>query len=232
MLLDHIWAPQVIDLFVKGAQRALNAGFDFVELHFANGYLPDQFMQPHTNTRTDSYGGSLENRLRFPKEVVEAVVAAVGREKVGLRLSPNGVFGGMGHETSTETFDAMIAFVATQELAYLHVMDGVAFGFHGHGDPYTMARVRGIFAKQANTTTVLMGNCGYTLEAANSLVASGDADLVSFGRSSLNNPDLPRKFENGLELAPDPPMTTWNRQADGNQARGYTDLVFNTADAA
>jgi len=219
--IDEI--PEVIDLYTKAAVRAINAGFDFVEIHAANGYLVDQFLQSHTNVRTDAYGGSLENRLRFLREVVTAVAAAVGDARVGIRFSPNGAFGGMGHEGSEETFDAALAYVATQNLAYVHLMDGLSFGFHGKGEAYTMARARGIFRKQGNTFTALMANCGHTLESGNALLAAGDADLVAFGRASLNNPDLPKRFEEGRELAPDIPVTLWFRQPT-NQSHGYTDV--------
>jgi len=216
--------PGIIDLYVQGAKRAINAGFDFVEIHGANGYLVDQFLQSHTNVRTDKYGGSVENRLRFLQEVVEAVGAAVGEDKVGLRLSPNGVFGGMGCDDAEETFDAAIAYAASRNLAYLHVMDGLAFGFHEKGEPFTMSKVRNHFKKRNNTFTALMGNCGHTLETANTLIENGDADLISFGRPTLNNPDLPRKFQSGQALNVDIPPSLWNRQTTEDQSVGYTKI--------
>merc|ERR1712157_143141 len=127
---------------------------------------------------------------------------------------------------SDETFDAAISYVATRKLAYLHIMDGLAFGFHNKGQPYTMARVRNIFSKADNTFTALMGNCGHTFETANKLIADGDADLVAFGRPTLNNPDLPQKFASGAPLNADIPVTAWNRQKD-DDAFAYTKIYEN-----
>lgn len=212
--------PATVAMYANGAKRAIAAGFDFVEIHGANGYLIDQFMQSHTNLRTDAYGGSLENRLRFMREVVEAVVDAVGAEKVGIRFSPNGVFGGMGHDTAEETFTAAFKYVASKPLAYVHVMDGLAFGFHEKGEPFTIQKVRGIFNDAGNKSTVLMANCGHTKEVADKYVAAGDADMVAFGRATLNNPDLPVRFKEGKELAPDLPHPLWYF----GDAHGYNDV--------
>ena len=137
--------PRVIDDYRQAAELAKEAGFDGIEVHSANGYLLDTFLQSKTNHRTDQYGGSVENRFRLLKEVVEAVTSVWPAKRVGVRLSPNGAFNDMGSPDYREQF----TFVASQldrfGLAYLHVMDGLAFGFHELGDPMTLAEFRKVF---------------------------------------------------------------------------------------
>lgn len=218
LLLEEI--PEVVAMYVNGAKRAMAAGFDFVEIHGANGYLIDQFMQTHTNIRTDAYGGSVDNRLRFMREVLDAVVAAVGKDKVGIRFSPNGSYGAMGHEGSEETFSEAIKYVASKNIAYIHCMDGTSFGFHELAPPFTMKKVRALFDAAGNKSTVLMGNCGHTKESADALVASGEADMVAFGRPTLNTPDLPKRFQSGEPLNAEMPYSLWWFGDD----KGYTDV--------
>ena len=168
--------PRVVDDYRKAAQFAKAAGFDGIEVHGANGYLIDTFLQSKTNHRTDQYGGSVENRHRFLKEVVEGVTSVWPTNRVGVRLSPNGVFNDMGSPDYREQF----TFVASQldlfGLAYLHVMDGLAFGFHKLGEPMTLAEFRKVFHGP------LVGNCGYTQETAEAAIAEGHADLIAFER--------------------------------------------------
>jgi len=200
--------------YAKAATNAMAAGFDGVEIHSANGYLLDEFLQTHTNQRTDAYGaGSLEGRFRFLKEVVTAVTSAVPAHRVGVRFSPNGVFNDMG----TPDFRAAYTYFAGQldafGLAYLHVMDGLAFGFHKLGEPMALPEFRAVFSGP------LMGNCGYTLAGGEAAVAAGAADLIAFGRPWIANPDLPRRFADGLPLnADEGGMATWYT----HDAEGYT----------
>src|SRR5512137_686387 len=160
----------VVQDYRRAAERAKAAGFDAVEIHAANGYLIDQFLQSRTNHRTDRYGGSLENRFRFLKEIVEAITAVLPANRVGVRLSPNGNFNDMGSPDYRETFTHAASQLNAYGLAYLHVVDGLAFGFHELGQPMTLPEFRAVF------TGPLMGCCGYAQETAEVAIASGQAD--------------------------------------------------------
>ncbi len=213
--LETAEIPRVVADYANAARRAKNAGFDGVEIHGANGYLIDNFLQSKTNQRTDQYGGSIENRYRFLKEIVEAIVSIWPANRVGVRLSPNGVFNDMGSPDYLEQF----TYVATQlnscGLSYLHVMDGLAFGFHNLGEPMTLADFRKVFQGP------LIGNCGYTQEMAEQAIADGHADLIAFGRPFISNPDLVERFGNNWPLAELAPMSDWYSP---NGAKGYTDF--------
>lgn len=203
----------------RAAERAKAAGFEGVEIHAANGYLIDQFLQSKTNLRTDRYGGSVENRFRFLKEIVEAVGQVWPANRVGVRLSPNGNFNDMGAPDFRETFTYAARQLNPYGLAYLHVVDGLAFGFHELGKPMVLAEFRAVFAGP------LMGNCGYTQETAEAALAAGQADLIAFGRPYLSNPDLVERFTNGWELNPPADMKVWSAP----DAKGYTDFPFHAA---
>ena len=207
--------PRIMEDYRQAAERAKQAGFDGVELHSANGYLIDEFLQSKTNHRTDEYGGSVENRYRFLKEVIEAVTSVWPAHRVGVHLSPNGTYNDMGSLDFREQF----TFVASQldrfGLAYLHVVDGLAFGFHKLGEPMTLAEFRKVFHGP------LMGNCGYTQETADNAIAEGHADLISFGRPFISNPDLVERFRNGWPLAEPAPLSDWSSPSG---AKGYTDF--------
>jgi N-ethylmaleimide reductase len=206
----------VVEDYRRAAERAQAAGFDGIEIHSANGYLLDQFLQSKTNHRNDCYGGSLENRFRLLKEVLEAVCSVWPSNRVGVRLSPNGVFNDMGSPDFRETFLYAASQLNTFGLAYLHVMDGLAFGFHQLGEPMTLADFRTTFHGP------IMGNCGYTAESAEAAIANGAADLIAFGRPYLSNPDLVERFANGWELNPPAEMSVWSAPT----AEGYTDFPF------
>jgi 2,4-dienoyl-CoA reductase-like NADH-dependent reductase (Old Yellow Enzyme family) len=197
------------------ARRARAAGFDGVEVHAANGYLIDQFLQARTNQRTDRYGGSIDARCRFLDEVVEAVAAEWPAHRVGVRLSPNGIFNDMGSPDYREQFLRAAQLLDRHALSYLHVVDGLAFGFHKLGSPMTLEEFRDVFHGP------LVAACGYTLEAAEAAVERGAADLVAFGRSFMANPDLVERFRHGWPLADLPDMAYWWTPAG---ARGYTDF--------
>ena len=175
----------------------------------------DQFLQSKTNHRTDLYGGTVENRYRLLDEVVRTVSQVWTASRVGVRLSPNGIYNDMGSPDFREQF----SFVATQldrfGLAYLHVMDGLAFGFHELGDPMSLQDFRQVFHGP------LIGNCGYTLETAENAIAAGDADAIAFGRPFISNPDLVERFANGWPLNPDAEMADWYSPTGSN---GYTDF--------
>jgi N-ethylmaleimide reductase len=206
--------PAIVEDYRHAAVRAKAAGFDGVEIHAANGYLIDEFLQSKTNHRTDRYGGSVENRYQFLDEIVNAVIMVWPSSRVGVHIAPNGTFNDMGSPDYRETF----LYVATQlnryDLAYLHVVDGLAFGFHKLGDPMTLVEFREVFKGP------LMGNCGYTQESAEAAIQSGHADLISFGRPYLSNPDLVERFANGWPLNPEAEMKVWY----SFDAIGYTDF--------
>jgi N-ethylmaleimide reductase len=211
--LETAEIPGIVELFRRGALLAKEAGFDGVEIHSANGYLLDQFLQSLINHRTDAYGGSVANRFRFLREVVEATVSVWGANLVGVRLSPNGVFNGMGSPDYRETFGYAASELSRYGLAYLHVLDGTGFGMHPHGTPMTLDDLRLVFKG------TLMGNCGYNRETAEAAIREGRADLIAFGRPYITNPDLVERFVGNHPLAPDSEMSTW--YAGG--AKGYTD---------
>lgn len=206
---------RVVEDYRKAAERARAAGFDGVEIHGANGYLIDTFLQSKTNHRTDQYGGTVQNRYRFLHEVVEAVTSVWPTNRVGVRLSPNGAFNEMGSTDYREQF----TFVAKQldrfGLAYLHVMDGLGFGFHELGEPMTLADFRAVFHGP------LIGNCGYTEETAEQAIANGFADLIAFGRPFISNPDLVQRFKNNWPLAESAEMSDWYLPTGST---GYTDF--------
>lgn len=199
----------------KAAKNAKAAGFSGIEVHSANGYLINQFLDSTTNLRQDRYGGSLENRFRFFKEVLEAVLEVWEPEQVGVRISPNGVFNDMGCDDFRETFLYAAEEINKFDLGYLHIMDGLAFGFHEKGAPMALAEFRPLFKG------TIIGNCGYTKEAAEERIAEGNADLIAFGRPYITNPDLVERFRNNWPLNPAEDMTFWYTPGP----EGYTDYM-------
>jgi N-ethylmaleimide reductase len=212
LTIDEI--EQTILDYRNAAKRAMQAGFDGVEIHSANGYLLDQFLQSRTNQRTDEYGGSIEKRYRILDEVIQAVTEEIPAERVGVRLAPNGVFNDMGSADYRESFTYVAQQLNQYGLAYLHVMDGLAFGFHEQGEPMTLDEFRQVFDGP------LMGNCGYTQETAEQAIGDGNADLIAFGRPYISNPDLVERFRNDWTLAPEAPMEVWYTPQEG----GYADF--------
>jgi 2,4-dienoyl-CoA reductase-like NADH-dependent reductase (Old Yellow Enzyme family) len=213
--LDTDEIPGVVHEYRLAARRARMAGFDGVEIHAANGYLIDTFLQSKTNHRTDAYGGSIENRFRFLREVVEATAQEWPAQRIAVRLSPNGVFNDMGSPDYREQFLYAAEQLDRHGLAYLHVMDGLGFGFHGLGEPLTLADFRTVFRGP------LMGNCGYDETTAAAAITSRGADLIAFGRPFISNPDLVERLRNGWPLAEPAPMSAWYSPTG---AQGYTDF--------
>lgn len=187
---------EAIDAYARAAGNALQAGFDGVELHGANGYLIEQFLNPHTNRRTDAWGGSVDGRLAFVTHVAAAVAGAAGPDRVGLRLSPFGTFNEMPHHPEIEeTYVELARRMADLRLGYLHVVRPPA-----GGDPGIPRRIADAFGG----TIILAG--GFDLAAAEEAIGSGEADLIAFGRPFLANPDLVSRFALAAELnEPDPP---------------------------
>ena len=207
--------PSIVEDYRAAAERAKAAGFDGVEVHAANGYLIDQFLQSKTNQRTDIYGGTSENRFRFLQEILAAVTTVYSVERVGVRLAPNGNFNDMGSPDYQESFLHYASRLNDMPLAYLHVMDGLAFGFHELGEPMTLQGFRAVFKGP------LMGNCGYTQETATAAIRDGHADLIAFGRPFITNPDLVERFANGWELHPDADPSVWSKPGP----EGYVDYA-------
>lgn len=218
--LETTELPGIVEDYRQAAERAKAAGFDGVEIHAANGYLLDTFLQSKTNHRTDRYGGSIENRYHLLDEVVSAVTSVWSSNRVAVRLSPNGVFNDMGSPDYREQFTFVAEQLNKHNLAYLHVMDGLAFGFHEIGTPMTLSEFRAVFDGP------LMGNCGYNQQTAEAAVSDGSADMIAIGRPLLSNPDLVARYQNGWGLNPDADIADWYTPADaqGNRAKGYTDF--------
>lgn len=194
----------IIRQYVQAAKNALSAGLDGVEVHAANGYLLDQFLNSTTNRRTDGYGGSIENRARLLLEVVEAVSRVCGADRVGVRISPLGVFNDMGDEDPEALFAYLAEQLSALDLAYLHVVDP-SFGGHQATeapDPRGLAMMAMLRERYTGT---LMVCGGYTLERAQCVIQNRQADLVAFGRLFIANPDLPERFREAAALnTPDP----------------------------
>lgn len=203
--LEHDEIPGVIADFRQGAENAKRAGFDGVEIHGANGYLIDQFLRDGSNTRNDTYGGSIENRTRFLKEVVESVIEVFGASRVGVRLSPIFNYFSMNDSTPQATFNYAAKMLSRYGLAYMHVVE---LG-EGQFDFVEMKRRFG-------GTYIANGN--YDAERAGTALNLGDADLVSFGTAFLANPDLVERFKQGEALNKADPATFYQ-----GEERGYTD---------
>jgi len=204
--------------FVNAAKNSISAGFDGVELHGANGYLLEQFQSPVSNTRTDNYGGSIENRSRFVLEVAGAVADAIGKEKTSIRLSPYGVASGMSHYPEIDaTYNYLAEKLDKIGIVYIHLVDHSYMG----APPVPLAlkkQIRSIF----KNTVILSG--GYDMERAETDLNSGLGDLVAFGRPFISNPDLVERFRNGWPLSKNPDSSLFYSPGE----KGYTDYpVYN-----
>lgn len=199
LLLEEI--KGIVDDYRRATVNAKRAGFDGVEIHGANSYLPDQFLQDVSNHRTDEYGGSIENRSRFLLEIVDAAIGAWDRTRVGVRLSPLSKWNGMGDSNPDALFGYVIGQLANRKIAYLHLV----------GD------TDGRFAKHF-VSGVVINNGGYDREKADRSLQLGHADLIAFGVPFLANPDLPERLRHGYALNKADPATFY-----GGGAQGYTD---------
>lgn len=204
--------PGIIDQFRSGARNALEAGFDGVEIHGANGYLLDQFLRDGTNRRDDAYGGSVANRARLMLEVTAAVCAVWGADRVGLRLSPLNPFNDIRDSDPETTFGHLVECLSPLGLAYLHITEQGADDPGAAGPAFDPRRLRALFKG------IYMVNAGYGKARANAALAAGAADLVSFGVPYIANPDLAERFALDAPLNRADPATFY-----GGDARGYTD---------
>jgi len=217
--IDEI--PGIIEAYARGAELAMDAGFDLVELHGANGYLIDQFLRDGANRRTDAYGGSIENRVRFLLEAVTAVAKRIGGKKTGIRLSPRSTYNDMSDSDPAATFGAVVQALRPLEIAYIHVIEPVGAGWTSEpeGGNRLTPRLRRTFGG------LLIANGGHGRESADSILGTGEADLVSFGATFLANPDLPKRLRLRAALNVPNPHTFY-----GGDSRGYTDYpVLGTA---
>lgn len=210
--LDPGGIARVTAAFVQGARSAYEAGMDGVEIHGANGYLFDQFLNSVVNRRSDAYGGSVENRCRFLLETVDAVAGAIGAGRTGVRISPNGRFNAMPEDPQMEeTFRYLATELDRRGIAYLHINDQATFGMPAIPEgmiPMIRAAFRG--------PLILCG--GYDAARAQQAIDDGLANLVAFGAPFIANPDLPARLENGWPLN-EPDRDTFY----GGGERGYTD---------
>ncbi len=213
---------RVVQDFAEAAANAVEAGFDGVEIHGANGYLFEQFLNPTVNDRTDHYSAAImENRLRFTLEVVDAVIARIGVARVGIRLSPFGkLFDMPHHDEIEETYAALMAELGARQIAYIHIMDQTGF-FYDEGSAVPVSdRIHGLMrdARKHLPATALILAGGLTRERAESLIADGTIDLAGFGQPFISNPDLVARLENGWPLAPADRDTYY-----GGGAKGFID---------
>ncbi len=205
--------PAIIEDYVTATRRALRAGFDGVEIHGANGYLLDQFIRDGANQRNDEYGGSIENRMRFPLRVIEAVVAEAGANKTGIRISPTNPNGGTKDSDPVATFTTYAKALNDFNLAYVHVMEPYPeSGKFFEGTPYVTPEIR----KAYKGNMILNG--GYGLEQGNKDINSGLAQAIAFGVPFLANPDLVQRLKSGAPLN-EPHMESFY----GGGAEGYID---------
>ena len=189
----------IVRNYRHAAERALKAGLDGIEIHSANGYLLDTFLQDGTNRRTDEYGGSLENRTRFLREVVTEVVDVFGKGKVGVRFSPSGQWGSISDSNPTATFSYAAELLNQFDLAYLHVIEPRVKGTDTLDENQTPVAAK--FLRQIFNGPIIAAG-GFNAQGAEEILTKGDADLVAFGRHFTSNPDLPTRLKNGWPLTP------------------------------
>jgi N-ethylmaleimide reductase len=205
---------KTIKEFVEASVNSIEAGFDGIELHGANGYLIEQFLNPNSNQRKDEYGGSIQNRSRFLLETVKEVAKAIGKEKVGIRLSPFGTFNDMeNYPDIIETYEYITKELDKLGILYIHVIEIAALQAKGGSE--LLATMRNNF----KNIFILAGN--YDYKKAEESLEKGKADLISFARFYISNPDLPTRFKLDAALAPADPNTFYSADE-----KGYTDYEF------
>jgi N-ethylmaleimide reductase len=209
--------PGVIEAYRQAAKNALEAGFDGVEVHGANGYLIEQFLQSRSNLRTDRYGGSVENRVRLLLEVTQAVIDVWGADRVGVRLSPHGVANGSGEADPMPLYTHAVKSLNAFGLAYLHFIEPRSSGAgRAEVDHQNVPSAMVLFRPLWRGVLITAG--GFTGETAEAAIAAGHADAIAFGRIFISNPDLPRRLREGF------PLTPYNRATFyGGEEKAYTD---------
>jgi len=209
--------PYVVRQYARGARNALAANFDGVEVHGANGYLLDQFIQSSTNCRADVHGGPVENRARLLMEVVEAVSEVWGPDRVGVRLSPLGKMNDISDADPEATFGTVAKTLSQYELAYLHIVNPTVAALE-KGEPPDPQSQRMLTLMRTNYRGTLILAGGFDRDTAKVWLEQDRADLIAFGRKFIANPDLPERFRAGKPLNRDDPSTYY-----GGGAKGYTD---------
>jgi N-ethylmaleimide reductase len=202
----------IVEHYRIAAENALAAGFDGVEIHGANGYLIDQFLRDGSNQRTDEYGGSLENRIRFLLQITEAVVSVWGADRVGVRLAPSGTFNDMTDSVPEALFVYVLQQLSGFKLAYAHVVDALESDIRHGANVVDLAVLRAAY----QGTLIVCG--GYDYDRANETIAQGLADAVAFGQLYIANPDLVERFAASAPLNEPEPSTFY-----GGKEQGYTD---------
>ena len=211
--LDEV--PRLLEDYRRAARNAMEAGFDGVQIHAANGYLIDQFLRDNSNFRTDAYGGSVENRVRLLREVAQAVADTVGADRTGVRLSPNGDSQGANDSHPVALFTAAAAALSEVGVAYLELREPGPNGTFGKAEVAPVApEIRKAFSGS------LILNSDYDATSGQAQLDTGVADAITFGRPFIANPDLPNRFAKGLPLARDD-MKTWYSQGP----KGYIDYL-------
>lgn len=203
--------PGIVNDFRQAAANAIKAGFDGVEIHGANGYLLEQFAKDGANIRTDTYGGSVENRARLMLEVTAGVAQEIGPERTGIRISPVSPANGISCSDPQAQYDYIVDQLDALGIAYIHVVEGATGGPRDVA-PFDYGSLRRRFAK------TYIANNGYSLDLAASHVVEGKADLIAFGRPFIANPDLFERLQSGAPLADINPATLY-----GGGATGYID---------
>lgn len=222
--LETAEIPGIIADYRRAAENALAAGFDGVEIHGANGYLLDQFLQDGSNHRTDEYGGSIPNRVRLLLEVINAVVDVWGSDRVGVRLSPSGKFGTMFDRDPMALFTYVVKELDRLNLAYIHIIEPRVQGNETAENP-DMAMSTHYFRTIYHGTMISAG--GHDRDTGEETLENGDADLVAYGRLYISNPDLPQRFEKSVDLNPYDRSTFY-----GGGEAGYTDYPMLVATKA
>ena len=214
----------LVESFRSAAERGVQAGFDGVEIHGANGYLFDQFLQDGSNKRTDIYGGSLENRSRFLFEVTRALISVWGSKRVAVRLGPSGSWGDMSDSNPEALFSYVARQLSTLDLAYLHLIEPRVLGNvdDDSKDPAPVAAQ----LMRTHYQGLIIAAGGFRGDTAEAILQAGDADLVAFGRDFIANPDLPERLRNGWALNPYDRATFF-----GGTEVGYTDYPFHEVNA-
>jgi N-ethylmaleimide reductase len=215
--LEEAEIAEIVTAFATAAKNALAAGFDGVEIHGANGYLLQQFLADSTNTRTDGYGGSVEARARFMLEVVDAVIAAVGADKVGIRLAPFNFFLSCTDSDPAATYNFLMPKLSERKLAYVHLIQARQFEATPDSDPNQLGPFRKLFSGPA----ILAGGFDRATGAAALEAKQGDA--IAYGRHYLSNPDLPKRYALSAELNAYDRDTFYNPMFP---IKGYTDYPF------
>lgn len=211
--LLRVEIPDIVEQFRQGAVNAKRAGFDGVEIHAANGYLLDQFLRSESNHRNDEYGGSVENRLRLPLMVVDAVIDVWGPERTGIRVSPTGTFNDMHDEDPVMTYGTLAKHLNRKNIAFVEVVEDSFQGNESNGRPEEI-----ITSIRNNFKGTYIANGNYTVDEARIRIESGQTDLVTFGRLFISNPDLPKRFQVSAELNVYDEHTFY-----GGDEHGYTD---------